>query len=125
MVAFFNAKEEGFAEWKKNKKSLVMPEHQRENKTKTADYSLEGDGSFWLLKGDFSNNNSKYFEILDKEIKRKVSGDYNLGIYLTKYQKKEHKQYIHMVVYEVGGYGKESRNIILEEKIEMKFWIYT
>lgn len=71
------------------------------------------------------NNNSKYFEILDKEIKRKVSGGYNLGIYLTKYQKKEHKQYIHMVVYEVGGYGKESRNIILEEKIEMKSWIYT
>ena len=52
-------------------------------------------------------------------------GGYNLGIYLTKYQKKEHKQYIHMVVYEVGGYGKESRNIILEEKIEMKSWIYT
>lgn len=71
------------------------------------------------------NNNSKYFEILDKEINRKVSGGYNLGIYLTKYQKKEHKQYIHMVVYEVGGYGKESRNIILEEKIEMKSWIYT
>ena len=61
---------------------------------------------------------------MDKEIIRKVSGDYNLGIYLTKYQKKEHKQYIHMVVYEVAGYGKESRNIILEEKIEMKSWIY-
>ena len=62
--------------------------------------------------GDRSEiNNSKYFEILDKEIMRKVSGGYNLGIYLTKYQKKEHKQYIHMVVYEVGGYGKESRNI--------------
>ena len=81
--------------------------------------------------GDRSEiNNSKYFEILDKEIMRKVimrkvSGGYNLGIYLTKYQKKEHKQYIHMVVYEVGGYGKESRNIILEEKIEMKSWIYT
>lgn len=30
-----------------------------------------------------------------------------------------------MVVYEVGGNGKESRNIILEEKIEMKSWIYT
>ena len=81
--------------------------------------------------GDRSEiNNSKYFEILDKEIMRKVimrkvSGGYNLGIYLTKYQKKEHKQYIHMVVFEVGGYGKESRNIILEEKIEMKSWIYT
>ena len=81
--------------------------------------------------GDSSEiNNSKYFEILDKEIMRKVimrkvSGGYNLGIYLTKYQKKEHKQYIHMVVFEVGGYGKESRNIILEEKIEMKSWIYT
>ena len=76
--------------------------------------------------GDRSEiNNSKYFEILDKEIMRKVSGGYNLGIYLTKYQKKEHKQYIHMVVYEVGGYRKESRNIILEEKIEMKSWIYT
>ena len=50
--------------------------------------------------GDRSEiNNSKYFEILDKEIMRKVSGGYNLGIYLTKYQKKEHKQYIHMVVY--------------------------
>ncbi len=76
--------------------------------------------------GDSSEiNNSKYFEILDKEIMRKVSGGYNLGIYLIKYQKKEYKQYIHMVVYEVGGYGKESRNIILEEKIEMKSWIYT
>lgn len=30
-----------------------------------------------------------------------------------------------MVVYEVGGYGKESGNVSLEEKIEMKFWIYT
>lgn len=39
------------------------------------------------------NNNSKYFEVLDKKIKRKVSGGYNLDIYLTKYQKKEHKQY--------------------------------
>ena len=36
--------------------------------------------------GDRSEiNNSKYFEILDKEIMRKVSGGYNLGIYLTKY----------------------------------------
>lgn len=73
---------------------------------------------------DKINNNSKYFEILGKKIKRKVSGNYNLGIYLTKYQKKEHKQYIHMVVYEVDGNRKEGRNIILEEKIEMKSWIY-
>ena len=31
------------------------------------------------------------------------------------------------VVYfnEADGYGKEGRNIILEESIEMKSWIYT
>ena len=46
------------------------------------------------------------------------------GIYFTKYQRKEHKQYIHMVIYEADGYGKEGRNSILEESIEMKSWIY-
>ena len=45
-------------------------------------------------------------------------------IYFTKYQRKEHKQYIHMVIYEADGYGKEGRNSILEESIEMKSWIY-
>lgn len=70
------------------------------------------------------NGNSKYFEITDKEIIKKRSGYYNIGIYFTKYQKKEHKQYIHMVVYEADGYGKDGRNIILEECIEMKSWIY-
>lgn len=73
---------------------------------------------------DKINNNSKYFEISDKEIKRKVSRHYNLGIYLTKYQRKENKQYIHMVIYEADIYGKDERNIILEECIEMKSWIY-
>lgn len=29
-----------------------------------------------------------------------------------------------MVIYEAGGYGKEGRGIILEERIEMKSWIY-
>lgn len=46
------------------------------------------------------NGNSKYFEITDKEIIKKRSGYYNIGIYFTKYQRKEHKQYIHMVIYE-------------------------
>lgn len=29
-----------------------------------------------------------------------------------------------MVIYEADGYGKEGRNIVLEESIEMKSWIY-
>ena len=73
---------------------------------------------------DRINCNSKYFEIPDKEIVKKGSGFYNIGIYFTKYQRKEHKQYIHMVIYEADGYGKEGRNSILEESIEMKSWIY-
>lgn len=73
---------------------------------------------------DKINNNSKYFDILDKKIKRKEGGHYYLGIYLTKYQRKENKQYIHMVVYETNGDEKEGRYIILEERIEMKSWIY-
>ncbi|WP_455721071.1 hypothetical protein [Agathobacter sp.] len=71
------------------------------------------------------NGNSEYFEIPDKEIVKKESGYYNIGIYFTKYQKKEHKQYIHMIIYEVAGDGKAGRKNILEEKIEMKSWIYT
>lgn len=59
-----------------------------------------------------------------KEIIKKRSRYYSIGIYFTKYQKKEHKQYIHMVVYEADEYGKDGRNIILEECIEMKSWIY-
>lgn len=47
---------------------------------------------------DRINCNSKYFEIPDKEIVKKGSGFYNIGIYFTKYQRKEHKQYIHMVI---------------------------
>lgn len=70
------------------------------------------------------NSNSKYFEIPDKEIVKKGSRYYNIGIYFTKYQKKEHKQYIHMVTYEADGFGKEGRSIILEERIEMKSLIY-
>lgn len=70
------------------------------------------------------NCNSKYFEISDKQIVKKGNGFYNIGIYFTKYQSKEHRQYIHMVMYESAGYGKESKNIILEESIEMKSWIY-
>jgi len=76
-----------------------------------------------IVKGRI-NCNSKYFEILDKKIRKKVSGVYNIGIYLTKYQRRGHKQYIHLVIYEADGYGKEGRNIILEESIEMKSWIY-
>lgn len=41
------------------------------------------------------NGNSKYFEITDKEIIKRRSGYYNIGIYFTKYQRKEHKQYIY------------------------------
>jgi hypothetical protein len=70
------------------------------------------------------DGNSKYFEIPDKEIVKKGSGFYNIGIYFTKYQRNEHKQYIHMVIYEADGYVKEGRSIILEERIEMKSWIY-
>ena len=60
------------------------------------------------------NNNSKYFEILDKEIKRKLSGGYNLGIYLTKYQKKEHKQYIHMEGKQKYYLRRKNRDEILD-----------
>lgn len=35
---------------------------------------------------DRINCNSKYFEIIDKEIVKKGSGFYNIGIYFTKYQ---------------------------------------
>jgi hypothetical protein len=38
--------------------------------------------------------NSMYFEIPDKGIVKKASGFYNIGIYFTKYQRKEHKQYL-------------------------------
>lgn len=45
----------------------------------------------------------EYFEILDRKISKKKNGYYNIGIYFTGYQKKEHKQYIHMVIYETDG----------------------
>lgn len=83
-----------------------------------------GKGIVGVYINKLKNSNSKYFEIPDKEIVKKGSGFYNIGIYFTKYQRKEHKQYIHMVIYEADGYGKEGRNIILEESIEMKSWIY-
>ena len=67
---------------------------------------------------------SKTESIVIVSILKKGSGFYNIGIYFTKYQRKEHKQYIHMVIYEADGYGKEGRNSILEESIEMKSWIY-
>ena len=58
-------------------------------------------------------------------VDKKTSGYVNIGIYFTKHQRKEDKQYVHMVMYEADGYGKAGRNIILEERIEMKPWIYT
>ncbi len=70
------------------------------------------------------NSNSKYFAISDKRINKKGSKYYKIGIYFTKYQRKERKQYIHMVIYEADGSGKKDRSIILEERIEMKSWIY-
>lgn len=70
------------------------------------------------------NNNSKHFEISNRRILKKKNEYCNIGIYFTKYQKKEHKQYIHMVIYETNGYRNEIKNIILTEKIEMKSWVY-
>ena len=71
---------------------------------------------------DRINSYSEYCEILDRKISKKKNGYYNIGIYFTGYQKKEHKQYIHMVIYETDG--KTEKRIILKEKIEMKSWLY-
>lgn len=76
---------------------------------------------------DKININSKYFSIKDKEIEKKEGyiDFYNIGIYLTKNQRMEDKQYIHMVIYESDVSGKEGKHIILEEELEMKPWIYS
>lgn len=70
------------------------------------------------------NENSNYFVITDKEIEKKITGFYNIGIYFTKYQKINEYQYIHMVVYESDRYENENPHTILEEKIQMQAWIY-
>lgn len=67
------------------------------------------------------NNNSKFFEIQDNKIVKTGGGFNKIGIYLTKYQKKEGKQYINMVIYET--YDEKIRTI-LKETLEMKPWIY-
>lgn len=73
------------------------------------------------------NTYSKYFTIKDKEIEKKegYTDFYNIGIYLTKNQRRDAKQYIHMVIYEADVSGKDGKHIILEEELEMKPWIYS
>ncbi|MDD3142172.1 MAG: hypothetical protein PHX08_24850 [Lachnospiraceae bacterium] len=72
------------------------------------------------------NTNSLYFTIGEKEIEKRegLTDFYNIGIYFTKNQRRDDKQYIHMVIYEADVYGRKEKHIILEKELEMTPWIY-
>lgn len=70
------------------------------------------------------HHKSKYFEIIDNKISEKEHCKYDLGVYFVGCQKKEHKQYIEMVMYESLKTSKENKQILLKKKIEMQSWNY-